>query len=360
VCAGPAGTAGARRATATQHPDLPMPISAGELATCLGAQLKGDPETLIDGVAPLDRAGPGELTFLSKAQFGVHLSTTRAGVVILSPEYLDRCPVAALVTDNPYLAYARACALICPEENGAPGIHPSAVVAPGAVIHESASIGPQCVVESGCEIGESVVLGPGCIVGPRCRIGAHSVLTARVTLGRGTRLGQRVRIHPGAVLGADGFGFAPDGDRWEKVPQLGAVTVGDDVEIGANTTIDRGTLGDTVIEEGVKLDNLIQVAHNVQIGAHTIIAGCTGIAGSTRIGRNCAIAGGAGIIGHAEIADRVTITAMSFVSRSIPEPGVYGSGVPHVPMREWSRSLVHLRHLDDLVRRIRKLEDNKT
>lgn len=333
-----------------------MPLSLGELAARLGLQLKGDPEAVIEGVAPLDRAGPGQLSFLSQARFRSHLAGTRAGAVIVSPDYLDRCPVPALVADDPYLAYARACALLLPEETVAPGIHPTAVVDPGVRVHESAFIGPHCVVGADCEIGESVLLGPGCIVGRHCRIGAHSRLVARVTLGDGTCLGRRVRIHPGAVLGADGFGFAPDDGRWEKIPQLGNVMVGDDVEIGANTTIDRGALDDTVIEDGVKLDNLIQVAHNVHIGAHTAVAGCVGIAGSARIGRHCAIGGGAGIIGHVEIADRVTITAMSLVTRSITEPGVYGSGIPHAPMRQWNRSLARLRQLDDLARRIGQLE----
>jgi UDP-3-O-[3-hydroxymyristoyl] glucosamine N-acyltransferase len=335
-----------------------MPVSLGELASHLGAMLEGDPGILIDGVAPLDRAGPGQLSFLSQARFCSRLPGTRAGAVILAPEHLPECPVPALVTDNPYLAYARACALIFPEDPVTPGIHPSAVVDVSAVVHESASVGPQCVVEAGCEIGESVVLGAGCVVGPDCRIGPDSRLAARVTLGRGTRLGRRVRIHSGAVLGADGFGFAPGGGRWEKVPQLGAVVVGDDVEIGANTTVDRGTLGDTVIEEGAKLDNLIQVAHNVHIGAHTVIAGCVGIAGSARIGRHCAIGGGAGIIGHIEIVDGVTVTAMSFVNHSILEAGVYGSGVPHAPIREWHRSLTRLRQLDGLVRRLKRTDRN--
>jgi UDP-3-O-[3-hydroxymyristoyl] glucosamine N-acyltransferase len=333
-----------------------MPVSLGELAARLGALLKGDPEALIDGVASLERAGPGELTFLSQPQYRVHLPGTRAGAVILAPEHAPGCPVPALIVDNPYLAYARACAILFPEEPAVPGIHPTAVVDAGALVHKSASVGPLCVVEAGCEIGESAVIGPGCILARDCRIGAHSRLIARVTLGSGTWLGQRVRIHPGAVLGADGFGFADAGGSWEKIPQLGRVTVGDDVEIGANTTIDRGALGDTVIEEGAKLDNLIQVAHNVRIGAHTAIAGCVGIAGSTRIGRHCAIGGGAGIIGHLEIADRVTITAMTFVTRSIAEPGVYGSGVPHAPVRDWHRSLARLHRLDDLARRVSNLE----
>ncbi|OOG27171.1 UDP-3-O-(3-hydroxymyristoyl)glucosamine N-acyltransferase [Thioalkalivibrio denitrificans] len=334
-----------------------MAISLGELAARLGVHLNGDPEAVIDGVAPLDRAVPGQLSFLSQARFRPHLPATRATAVILSPEHLEACPTAALVTDNPQLAYARACTLLHPQPQASPGVHPTAVVADDAVIHESASIGPQCVIEHGSTIGASVVLGPGCMVGPGCEVGPASRLHARVTLLHGTRIGKRVVIHSGAVLGSDGFGFARDGERWEKIPQLGVVVVGDDVEIGANTTIDRGALGDTVIEEGVKLDNLIQVAHNVRIGAHTAVAGCVGIAGSTRIGRRCAIGGGAGIIGHLEIADGVTITAMTLVTHSIPEPGVYGSGVPHAPAREWNRTVARLRQLDDLARRVRALED---
>lgn len=336
-----------------------MAVTLGELAARLGARLQGDPEVVIESVAALDRAGPGQLAFLSHARFKPHLRDTSAAAVILSADDLAECPVAALVTANPYLAYARACSLVCPEPTVPAGIHPSAVVDPDAEVDESASIGAQCVVASGCRIGASVVLGPGCILGPDCRVGEGTRLVARVTLGAGTCIGKRTRIQPGAVLGADGFGFARGDEGWERIPQLGGVVVGDDVEIGANTTVDRGSLGDTVIGDGVKVDNLVQVAHNVRIGAHTIIAGCVGIAGSAQIGRNCAIAGGAGIIGHVDVADGVTVTAMTFVNRPITESGTYGSGLPHAPMTAWNRTLVRLRTLDDLFRRTRALERRK-
>ncbi|MFN2349240.1 MAG: UDP-3-O-(3-hydroxymyristoyl)glucosamine N-acyltransferase [Thioalkalivibrio sp.] len=324
-----------------------MAVTLAQLATHLGAELHGDPDIQVSGVGSLEHAGPGELSFLSQSRLRKHLSTTRAAAVLLRPADAKDCPVPCLVLDDPYLAYARAAALIFPEPEAQTGIHPSSVVDASAQIHPGASVGPLCVVGPGCVLENGVGLLAGCILERDCQVGTGSRLGPRVTLCHGTQLGKRVRIHGGAVLGADGFGFAPDAERrWIKIPQLGRVVVGDDVEIGANTTIDRGALEDTVIGEGAKLDNLVMVAHNVRIGAHTAIAGCVGIAGSTRIGSHCAIGGGAGIIGHLDIADGVTITAMTFVTRSIREPGVYASGVPHAPVREWNRSLARLRRLD--------------
>ncbi|MFW5453018.1 UDP-3-O-(3-hydroxymyristoyl)glucosamine N-acyltransferase [Thioalkalivibrio sulfidiphilus] len=321
-------------------------VTLSDLAVHLGAELHGDGRLEITGVAPLDRAGPGELAFLNNPRFRKHLPGTRAGAVLCRADDAALCPVPALVISDPYLGYARACALIFPEPLPRAGIHPTAVVDASARLHPGVEVGAQCVVGPECVLDQGVVLGPGCILEADCQVGADTRLGPRVTLYRGTRLGRRVRIHAGAVLGADGFGFAPDQARhWVKIPQLGRVVVGDDVEIGANTTIDRGALEDTVIGTGVKMDNLIQVAHNVHIGDHTALAGCVGIAGSTRIGSHCAIGGGAGILGHLDIADGVTVTAMSFVTRSIREPGVYSSGVPHDTAREWNRSLARLRRM---------------
>lgn len=332
-------------------------ITLGELADYLKADLKGGHrQTPIDSLAPLDRAGPGQLAFMAHRRYRDSLSRTRAAVVILSPEHVPHCPVPALVCEQPHVAYARAARRLHPDPVAVPGIDPSACVSDRAQVHATAQVGPQCVVEADCHIDAGVILGPGCLLQAGSHVGEYSRLVARVTLGPRVQLGRRALVQPGAVIGADGFGFAREGEAWLRVPQVGSVRIGDDVEVGANTTIDRGALDDTVIEDGVKLDNLIQVAHNVFIGAHTAVAGCVGIAGSARIGRRCGIGGGAGILGHLEIADDVTVTAMTLVTHSIHEPGVYSSGLPQAPAREWNRSLAHLRRLGELFRRVRGLE----
>ena len=261
-----------------------------------------------------------------------------------------------MVVSDPYLGYARTAAILNPPLVTQGGIHPAASIAPGSTLHPSAAVGAGCVVEEGAAIGSQVVLGPGCYIGRGATIGDGSRLTANVTVCHGSVIGKRVQIQPGVVIGGDGFGLANDQGVWIKIPQLGRVVIGDDVEIGANTTIDRGALDDTVIEDGVKLDNQIQVAHNVRIGAHTVIAACTGISGSTRIGRRCVIGGGVGIVGHLEIADDVQITGMSFVHKSLPEAGVYSSGTPLEPTQQWRKNFIRFHKLDDLVRRVRHLE----
>ncbi|MCG5500070.1 UDP-3-O-(3-hydroxymyristoyl)glucosamine N-acyltransferase [Ectothiorhodospira lacustris] len=338
-----------------------MSVSLNTLAQAIGADLHGSGADvgarILDGVAALENAGPRQLCFMTHDRYLPQLRQSRAGAVILKSRHLSACPVPALVCDNPHLGFARAAGLLHPEPVPASGIHDSAVVSPEAWIHPSASVGPQCVVAAGVRLGAHVVLGPGCIIGEDAHIGEGTRMLARVTVGAGVCIGRRGLLHPGAVVGSEGFGFAKDGEAWIRVPQVGTVIIGDDVEVGANTTIDRGALEDTVIEDGVKLDNLIQVAHNVHIGAHTALAGCVGIAGSARIGKHCSIGGGVGIAGHLEIADGVTVTGMTLVSRSIPEPGVYSSGVPFSPAREWNRSLAHLRRLDTLSRRVKSLEE---
>ncbi|MGH8125395.1 MAG: UDP-3-O-(3-hydroxymyristoyl)glucosamine N-acyltransferase, partial [Rhodanobacteraceae bacterium] len=236
------------------------------------------------------------------------------------------------------------------------GVHPAAIVAEGAKIDPSASVGPGCVIAARASIEAGVELGPHCLIGPDCTVGAQSRLVANVTLVTRVVLGKRVLIHPGAVLGADGFGIARGEDGWVKVPQLGGVRVGDDCEIGANTTIDRGALEDTILEEDVRLDNQIQIAHNVRIGAHSALAGCAAVAGSARIGRNCLIGGGAGVLGHLDVADGVTITAMTLVTHSIHAPGAYSSGAPLEENHAWRRNAARMRHLDDMARRIAQLE----
>lgn len=333
-----------------------MKYSLGALAEHVEATLHGDPALDIEGVAPLHLAGAGQLSFLSSSAFRKHLTQTRAAAVILRAEDLDACPTAALVVSDPYLAYARIAALLIEPPAMPQGIHSSAVVADDARVADSAWIGPNSVVESDARIGDGVFIGPGCVVGAGAEIGANSQLVANVTVCHGVVLGKRVLVHPGAVIGADGFGLANDRGRWIKVPQLGSVRIGDDAEVGANTTIDRGALEDTVIEEGAKLDNLIQIAHNVRVGAHTAIAACVGIAGSASIGRHCTLAGGVGVVGHLEIADNVHVTGMSMVTRSITEPGVYSAGVPLEPNRQWHKNFVRFKQLDDMARRLKALE----
>jgi UDP-3-O-[3-hydroxymyristoyl] glucosamine N-acyltransferase len=321
-------------------------FSLGELAVRFGLTLRGEPGLTVRSVATLSRANPGTLSFLANSRYRRQLESTRATAVILSAEDEAHCPVAALIDPNPYLAYARIAALLHPETAPEPGIHPSAVVAGGARVAASASIGPLAVIEEGAHIGERVVVGPGCIVQKGATVGADSTLRSRVILYPGVTLGMRCLLHAGAVVGADGFGFAPNSGTWEKVPQVGSVRVGDDVEIGANTTIDRGAIDDTVVENGVKLDNQIQVGHNVIIGAHTAIAACTGISGSTVIGQRCMIGGMVGFAGHLTIADDVVVTGCSLVSASIKKPGSYSSGMPTVETRLWRRMVAHLRRLD--------------
>lgn len=333
-----------------------MALTLGELAHRIDAELHGDAETIINAVATLQDAQPGEITFLAGSRYRKYLANTRATAVILSALDLDNCPVSSLVVDSPALSYARVATLLHPLPAPAPGVHANASVSPSSCIHASASVGAYCVIEAGVQIAAHVTIGPGCIIGTDATIGEHSHLVGHVTLCHATQLGRRVLIHPGAVIGSDGFGLANDKGTWIKIPQLGKVRIGDDVEIGANTTIDRGALGDTVIEDGVKLDNQIQVAHNVHIGAHTAIAGCVGIAGSARIGRRCTIGGGVGIAGHLEIADDVHITGMTLVSKSILEPGLYSSGLPAQPNQLWNKTLARLRQLDELLRRLKVVE----
>jgi len=333
-------------------------FSAAELAQRLGLTVQGEPGTRVSGVATLARAGHEDLGFLANPRYRSQLADCAAGIVVMRAADAGDYPRTALLADDPYAAFARAAALFEVREAREPGIHPStdihpqATVDPGAHVGAFTSVGARSVVEAGA------VLGPGCMVGEDCVVGAGSELVARVTLVKRVRLGRRVLVHPGAVLGADGFGLAMHGGRWTKVPQLGGVVVGDDCEIGANTCIDRGALDDTVLEEDVRLDNLVQVAHNVSIGAHTAMAGCAAVAGSARIGRHCLVGGGAGIVGHIELCDRVLVTAMSLVTHSIREPGEYSSGTPLMRNRDWRKAAARFRQLDALARRNGPLRDN--
>lgn len=333
-----------------------MNIRLGELAELVGAKIHGDAESVVDSVATLQDAGPGSISFLSNSKYRRYLSNTSATAVILAEDVLDECPVTALVCDNPYLAYARICAYMHPVVKRPAGQHATAVVSESALVDPSAWIGPGTVVEDNVTIGANVQIGPGCVISNDVAIGSDTTLVANVTICHRVMIGQRVLIHPGVVIGSDGFGIANDDGQWVKVPQVGSVMVGDDVEIGANTTIDRGALRDTIIGKGVKLDNQIQIAHNVEIGENTAIAACTGIAGSTKIGKDSTIGGGVVVVGHLEFGDNIHFSAESLVTRSFSEPGYYSGNLPAMPNKEWRKSVVHLRNLDDMVTRLKELE----
>jgi UDP-3-O-[3-hydroxymyristoyl] glucosamine N-acyltransferase len=307
-------------------------------------------------MATLESAGTGDLAFVSSAKFLQQLRDTRASAVILPKGHQSATKLPRILCDDPYVYYARAAQLLNPEDRPPAGIHPQAVVEAGAEVPVSATVGPFCHVGRGARLGEGVVIGPGCSIGEDAQIGEDGRLGPSVTVYRRCVIGKRVLIHAGAVIGADGFGLAPQAGRWIKIPQTGRVVIGDDVEIGANTTIDRGALDDTVIEDGVKLDNQIQIGHNVRVGAHTAMAACAGVAGSTRIGQHCAIGGAARIMGHIEIADHVTITATTFVTKSIRSAGTYTAVLPAESGREWAKTLAHLRSLERLSKRVRELE----
>ncbi len=325
---------------------MPAEFNLGELAVRFGLTLRGEPGLTVRSLATLSRADSGDLSFFSNSRYRKQLQSTRATAVIVNAENAAHCPVAALIDPNPYLAYARVASLIHPPAKQPAGIHPSAVVAHSARIASSASIGPLSVIEADADIGERVTIGPGCIVQRGARLGADTILSTRVTLYAGVILGERCILHAGVVIGADGFGFAQEGASWVKVPQVGSVRIGDDVEIGANTTVDRGAIDDTVIDNGVKLDNQIQVGHNVAIGAHTAIAACTGISGSTVIGQRCMIGGSVGFGGHLTIADDVVITGCTMVSHSIRQAGSYSGGIPVEESRAWRRLVARFKRLD--------------
>ncbi|MGB6976126.1 MAG: UDP-3-O-(3-hydroxymyristoyl)glucosamine N-acyltransferase, partial [Gammaproteobacteria bacterium] len=299
---------------------------------------------------------PGQLSFLGNARYRRHLLTTKASAVILTAKEAANCSTAALIVDDPYLAYAKAATLFQRIPVAYAGKHPTAIIGQGCQIDKSVSVGAQCVIGNQVKIGANSIIEPGTIIGDEAIIGTDCHLWSRVSLYYRVQIGNRVVIHSGAVLGADGFGLTNEQGVWHRIPQLGGVVIGDEVEIGANTTIDRGALEDTIIEQGVKLDNLIQVAHNVHIGAHTAIAACVAIGGSTKIGKYCMIGGGATISGHLEITDSVIIIGTAVVSKSISEPGIYSSGTGLMPHREAIKCAARYRQLDDIVKRLKQLE----
>ena len=307
-------------------------------------------------VAPLDRATAEEIGFVSQSKYLTQLSSTQAGAVILPEDARDATDLPRILTPHPYLYFARVSALLNPPLRPQVGIHPAATVAPDAVIAADASIAAGAVIGQGAHIGARTVVGPNCVVGDHARVGADCHLHANVTLYHACVVGERCILHSGCVIGSDGFGYAPAEGRWEKIPQIGRVLIADDVEIGACTTIDRGALEDTIIGEGVKLDNLVQVAHNVHIGAHTAIAACTGIAGSAKIGRHCMIGGAAMIFGHIDIADGTRISTNTLITKSLPKAGTYTSALPFSEHAVWQKNAVHMRNLDKLADRIKQLE----
>ena len=339
----------------SSHWNRPRLLTLAEIAAQLGGEVAGNPQQRVSGVNTLEQAGAADLAFLANPKYRKQLQTTQAGAVIVGPAERAATALPRIVADNPYLYFAQVVSLFHPEAPVIPGVHPTAVVEAGANIAASASIGALSFVGAGAQLGEAVVLGVGCSVGERVVIGECTKLHAHVTVYPDCQIGARAVIHSGAVIGADGFGLAKDGERWVKIPQVGRVVIGNDVEIGANTTIDRGALADTVLEDGVKLDNQIQVGHNVVIGAHTAIAGCVGIAGSARIGKRCTIGGSAGILGHLEICDDVHISAFSLVTKSINRPGTYTAVLPLMEHGQWLKSASRLRNLDQLTEQIRML-----
>ena len=333
-----------------------MAYTLAQIAARFGGRVLNDAGIAFSQITTLELADSGQISFLANSKYRAQLNSTKAGAVILGEADIDATELPRIVTSNPYAYFARVSALLNPYPVMAPGVHSSAVVGTGARIDPTARVAATAVIGSGVVIGAQSVIGEGCFIGDNVTIGVGARLYPRVVIYHHCIIGDHLIAHSGAVIGADGFGFAMDEGSWIKIPQIGRVVIGNDVEIGANTTIDRGALADTVIEDGVKLDNQIQIAHNVKIGAHTAIAGCVGIAGSATIGKRCQIGGSAGILGHLEIADDVVIAAFTLIGKSIHEAGSYAAIFPFSKTEDWRKNAVHLRHLDEMSKRIKKLE----
>jgi len=328
----------------------------GELAAQFGCELVGDPQVKVESVATLSNAGTGQLSFLANVSYRDQLQTTRAAAVLVRENDVDACPVAALVSDDPYFAYARIAAELHPPPAVIPGIHDAASVEAGANVDQSAQISANVSIDASSSVGAGVFVGPGVVIGPKCHVGSHSQIMANVTLVENVVLGERCIVHPNSVVGSDGFGNVQTQDGWVKVPQVGGVRIGNDVEIGANTTIDRGSIDNTIIGDGARLDNLIQIAHNVVIGAHTAIAAQAGIAGSTVIGERCMFAGQSGVVGHIRICDDVIVGGATVITKNIDEPGFYAGTFPGEKVRDWKRKVARFRRMDELVKRVSELE----
>ncbi|MEY8204963.1 MAG: UDP-3-O-(3-hydroxymyristoyl)glucosamine N-acyltransferase [Bermanella sp.] len=335
-----------------------MAITLGEIATYLQAKLIGDETTVIHGLATLSDAQAGQLSFLANMAYKDQLQSTLASAIIVHPKQADDCRCAALILDNPYLGYAKVSSLFDTLPKASHSIHASAVISESARIGKDVSIAAQAVIEDHAVLADGVVIGAGSVVGHNSRIGRDTRVHQNVSIYHDVTIGDHCIVHSGTVIGADGFGFANEQGKWVKIRQLGGVAIGNRVEIGANCTIDRGAMSDTRIDDGVILDNLIQIAHNVQIGENTAMAACCKVAGSTKIGANCTISGGVGIIGHLTLVDGAHVTAMSLVSKSITEAGAYSSGTAMSKTREWRKSAARFRQLDDMAKRLKAIEKN--
>ncbi len=331
-------------------------IKLGDLVEKFGGELIGNPDVRIEQVATLESARSGELAFLAQSKYLPELKRTHAAAVVVGPDARNATDLPQIVSANPYAYFARVSAFLNPPPPVEAGVHASAVVNASARVAPSAAIGPCAVIGRDARIGENTEIGPGCAIGEGAIVGAGTRLHANVTVYHDCSIGERCELHSGVVIGSDGFGGVWEDGMWRKLPQIGRVTIGNDVEIGANTTIDRGALDDTVIEDGVKLDNQIQIAHNVRIGAHTAIAACVGIAGSAKIGRRCTLGGASMIYGHITIADGVTVSAGTLIMKSLDQPGTYTGVYPFSKHQRWLKTAAHLRQLDQLVERVRELE----
>ena len=332
-------------------------VQLGEIAAHSGCEISGDATLTVQAVAAIEQAQQGEISFINQSKYLPLLADCRATALIASPKLdVSAFRGVVLLHQNPYLAYATTVQFMYPEVCSNVGIHPSAVVSESAVIGKDVSIAANAVIDAGVVLHQGVQIGAGCVIGANCVLHADVRLMANVTLYYGVTIGERSRIHSGVVLGADGFGYAPDQQVWHKIPQIGGVKIGSDVEIGANTTIDRGALNDTIIGDGVIIDNQIQIGHNVIIGDHSALAGATAIAGSTVIGKRCQIGGGACFAGHLNIADDVIITGMSMVTGSIKKAGVYSSGIPVTESKRWRRNAVRFTQLDEMAKSVRQLQ----
>ncbi|KAF7598550.1 MAG: UDP-3-O-(3-hydroxymyristoyl)glucosamine N-acyltransferase [Candidatus Dactylopiibacterium carminicum] len=333
-----------------------MSLTLTEIVATLGGELHGDGACRIHQVAPLGRANAGEIGFVAHPKYRDSLDGCKASALVLPPALINASDLPRIIIQDPYLYFARLTQLLNPIRRSEPGVHPTAVVL--SPVPASASIGANAYIGENCQVGEGVVISPGCVIGEGCSIGADSYLHAHVILYADTHVGRRCILHAGCVIGSDGFGNArrPDGS-WEKIPQIGRAILGDDVEIGANTTVDRGALDDTVVENGARIDNLIQIAHNCRVGEHAAIAGQAGMAGSSTLGKRVMVGGQAGIMGHIDVGDDIVISARSFMSKSVMERGVYTSAIPSQSHKEWLRNAVHLKHLDAMADRIRALEN---
>lgn len=333
-----------------------MDTTLAEIASLVDGQLHGDAARIISTIAPLDSAGPQAISFLSSARYSEHLRQTAAGAVLLHSEFADECAVDCIVVADPYLAYAKISALFDDRPKTSAGVHDTAVIGHAVEVGADVVIGPNCVVGDGARIGAGTILGASCTIGDGTVLGQGCRLAAQVVLYHKLILGDRVEVHSGSVIGADGFGFAPSKQGWQKIHQIGTVRIGNDVSIGANTCIDRGAIDDTVIGNDVIIDNQVQIAHNVVIGNNTALAGCVGIAGSAKIGAYCTLGGGVGVAGHLTICDNVHLTGMTLVSTSITKPGTYSSGTALSDTRSWRKNAVRFLQLDKLYKRVAQLE----